>query len=309
MGEPQAQPSPTGACVYGAPPAELVSVPDDAVQTSPTIPGSRALDSLPPGGLSSAIIAAPAGTLERNAVLALALRALRPDGRLTAIALKDRGGARLAGTLAAFGCTVEETSRRHHRICHLTRPAMLTGVQDAIIAGAPRLVDAVGWTQPGLFSWDRRDRGSVLLAGALGSLAGRGADLGCGGGLLAEAVLAQAAVTALHLVDLDRRAIDMARRNVIDPRAILQWADAREPLGFGELDFVVTNPPFHHSGREDQELGRAFITAGRALLRKGGVFWLVANRHLPYEEILNTLFASVSLRVQDGGFKIYEARR
>jgi 16S rRNA (guanine1207-N2)-methyltransferase len=77
----------------------------------------------------------------------------------------------------------------------------------------------------------------------------------------------------------------------------------------GSLDFVVTNPPFHETGGEDKSLGQAFIKTAAASLRKGGDLWLVANRHLPYEAILNEHFAKVRLAGETNGYKVYEARK
>jgi 16S rRNA (guanine1207-N2)-methyltransferase len=296
-------------CVYGAPPAELAIVPAGAVQVSPLVPGSASLEAMEPESLAAMVMAAPPGTVERRYVLALALWALKPRAVLTAMAPKDKGGARLGKELEAFGCAVEETGRRHQRICNVIRPTALTGLDAAIAAGAPRGVEGLGWTQPGMFSWDRPDPGSTLLVSALPPLAGHGADLGCGSGLLAQAVLAAPKVTRLDLIDVDRRAIEAARRNVEDPRATFHWADARRDPALEGLDFVVTNPPFHDGGAEDKALGQAFIRRAHEVLRKGGVLWLVANRHLPYEGVLTPLFTRVTPKGDAGGFKVFEARK
>ncbi len=297
----------TGAIVYGTPPYGLVEVPVHARQVSPLIPGSAALEDLEAASLDLAVVAAPPGTAERDYVLALALRALKPDGRLTAFAPKDKGGARLRKTLEALGCEVFEESRKHNRICSLLRPAKPTCLQEVITAGASRQVGAL-WTQPGVFSWDRVDPGSALLLANLPSLKGAGADFGCGIGLLALTALATPNVTALTLVDIDRRAIEAARRNVTDPRATILWADVRQ-AGLLNLDFVVMNPPFHDGGAEDRALGVAFIETAARALGKGGTCWLTANRHLPYERPLAEVFSKVELHAEAGGYKIYEARR
>ena len=297
------------ALVYGAPPPGLAATPAGARQVSPLVPGAEALEALAPGSRSAAVIAAPPGTLERRYVLALALRALRPGAPLTALAPKDRGGARLRPELQAFGCRVEEQGRQHQRICHAARPEAPAGLEAAIAAGGPQRLGGAGpWTQPGVFSWDREDPGSRLLIAALPTLAGHGADLGCGVGVLAAAVLASAAVTRLELAELDRRALEAARRNVDDPRAVFHWADVREGPPLGGLDFVVTNPPFHADGQEDKPLGQAFIRRGRQMLRPGGAVWIVANRHLPYEAVLAEAFGRVALKADGHGYKVYEAR-
>jgi 16S rRNA (guanine1207-N2)-methyltransferase len=298
--------------VYGAPPAELAAVPQEAIQFSPLIPGSGSLEERPEGALSAMTVLAPPGTIERRYTLALALKALAPGGTLTALAPKDKGGSRLRKELTGFGCAVAEASRRHYRICTCERPAVPQGIDEALAEGRPRLVEEVGlWAQPGVFSWNRIDPGSALLERHLPGLAGRGADLGCGIGYLARAVLASPKVEHLTLVDIDRRAVQAARRNIDDPRADVQWADVRSMKAeqLGRLDFVVMNPPFHDGGAEDQSLGQGFIRKAAEALRPGGLCWLVANRHLPYEGVLKSTFKRVSLKVEAEGYKIYEAQK
>ena len=299
------------ACVYGDPPAELASPPTGAMQVSPLWPGAGALEDMAPGGCDALVLSAPPGTLERRYAIAVGLLALAPGAPLTVLAPKDRGGSRLGAELKAFGCQIEEAARRHFRICHTLRPAAPTGIDAAVEAGRLRLDAALGlWTQPGVFSWDRPDPGTTLLLEGLAPLKGAGADLGCGLGPVARAALASPAVTRLELVDLDRRAIEAARRNVDDPRAAFHWADARTALEAASLDFVVMNPPFHaRGGRESYDLGQDFVRAAHRLLRKGGTVRLVANRHLPYEEVLSTLFTRCEVKADRSGFKVLEARK
>jgi len=294
--------------VYGTPPAELAETPEDAIQFSPLIPGSMALEERQEGSLGELIVLAPPGTVERRYVTALALRALAPGGSLTVLAPKDKGGSRIGKELQGFGCHVNETSRRHHRICVCERPSLPVAIDQALAEGRPRLDESLHlWTWPGVFSWNRIDPGSALLAQSLPPLSGRGADFGCGIGVLARAILASPKVEHLNLIDIDRRAVAMAARNVEDPRAEVRWADVRAGTGLKGLDFVVMNPPFHDGGAEDQSLGQAFIRRAAEALRPGGVLWLVANRHLPYEAVLQPSFRRVTPKGEAAGYKIYEA--
>ncbi|MGA0600557.1 class I SAM-dependent methyltransferase [Caulobacter sp. KR2-114] len=299
------------AAVYGAPPPALAAPAAGAVQVSPLSPGATALEAIDDGSLESLVMLAPPGTVERRYALAQALRALKVGGRLTALAPKDKGGSRLGKELQAFGCAVGETARKHHRICVVARPPQPQGLDAAIAEGGPRQLGGL-WTQPGVFSWDRIDPGTALLAETLPSLSGAGADFGCGIGILGLKVLAAPAVSRLALLDIDRRAVEAAQRNVTDPRADIRWADVRgahgAQAGLADLDFVVMNPPFHDGGAEDKALGQGFIRAARAALRKGGVLWMVANRHLPYEAVLAEAFAKVTPHADRGGFKVLEAR-
>lgn len=293
--------------LYGRPPA-VFDPPGTATQVSPLIPGSTPLEDVVPGSADEIMIYAPPGVLERRYTLALALKALKVGGRLDAMAAKDKGGARLRKELEGFGVVVGESAKAHHRRCVVIRPETLTGIDEAITAGAARLVEGLeAWSQPGVFAWDRIDAGSLLLAQTAPVLKGAGADLGCGYGALATVVLGSPAVTSLRLIDLDRRAIDAARKNVTDARARFEWADARTLEGAGDLDFIVTNPPFHDGGAEDRRLGQAFIQKAAGMLGKGGVLWLVANRHLPYEADLNAAFKRVTKVADAGGYKVYEA--
>jgi 16S rRNA (guanine1207-N2)-methyltransferase len=293
--------------LYGAPPLDLVEPETGATQLSPLVPGSLPIESAE--DLASLTMLAPAGALERRYALAQALRALAPNAPFIVLAAKDRGGSRLRKELEAFGCGVEETARRHHRICHTLRPTEPQGLNAAIAEAGPQQHGGV-WTQPGVFSWDRIDPGSALLAKSLPPLAGEGADLGCGLGFLAQSVLASPKVTALSLIDIDRRAVEAARRNVQDPRAAFAWADVRagEP-GLEGLDFVVMNPPFHQGGGEDRRLGQVFIQRAAQMLHKGGALWLVSNRHLPYEAVLAAALTKVEVRAEASGYKVFEAKR
>jgi len=297
--------------VYGFPPPVLAEVEPGAKQVSPLVPGAAAIEEIADESLGRMVVLAPPGVLERRYVLAQALRALQPRGELIALAPKTRGGARLNVELSAFGCVVRESAKRHHRICIAEAPATPLGIADAIAEAGPQQVGPQGfWSQPGVFSWNRLDPGSAVLLDALPPLSGRGADLGCGSGILGREVLRLGAVSALWLLDIDGRAVAAARRNIVDERAVILHADARAPHPeLTDLDFVVMNPPFHVAGEEDRRLGPAFIEAAARTLRRGGVCRLVANVALPYEPHLATNFSRFREVARANGFKVFEAVR
>jgi len=297
--------------VYGMPPPGLEPTSATAVQVSPLIPASARLEDLPEGALQRFVVAAPAGALERRYVLALALRALAPGGLLVALAPKDRGGHRLARELDVFGAAPTSAARRHHRICVARRLDKPAGLAAAIEAGGPQFAERLGlWSQPGLFSWDRLDTGTALLKRHVAQCSGAGADLGAGAGALAVTILEARAVTSLALVDIDRRAIDAARRNVGDSRAQFLWRDVRDLAGeVRELDFLVMNPPFHRLDRTDLSVSETFVRTAFEILKKNGVLRMVANVALPYERLLSAAFSRVAELERAGGFKVLEAVR
>lgn len=163
-------------------------------------------------------------------------------------------------------------------------------------------------TAPGVFSADAVDRGSALLAAALpAKIKGRVADLGAGWGFLAAQILDRPGITELHLIEADHAALACARENITDPRARFHWADVTRFAPVAKFDLIVSNPPFHTSRAADPALGVAFLTAAARMLTPSGQLWIVANRHLPYERSLATLFRTVVEETGDNSFKILRA--
>jgi len=220
--------------------------------------------------------------------------------------------ARLAGPLQSL-------SKQH---CRVFWTAPLHGTIDPDLAAqwraadAPRpILDGRFTSRPGVFAWDRIDPASALLAAHLpDTLAGHGADLGCGYGYLASEVLARCrGVTALDLYEAELRALDLARGNLqafAAPVALdFHWHDVTTGVA-RRYDFIVSNPPFHAQGRADRpDIGQRFIAAAADALDPGGQLWLVANRHLPYEAVLGAAFGSVRTVAQRDGFKVVNATK
>lgn len=185
---------------------------------------------------------------------------------------------------------------------------------------APRPIgDGRFISRPGVFAWDRIDPASALLADCLPrELSGRGADLGAGFGMLSVELIERCAgVTSLDLFEADARALALCEVNLAAANlrrtggpvpSQLHWHDVTRGVP-GSYDFIVSNPPFHETRKDDPSLGRAFIVRAAQSLRPGGSLWLVANRHLPYEPTLAANFSSVrEVRVQHG-FKVLHATR
>lgn len=173
----------------------------------------------------------------------------------------------------------------------------------------PELHSGGFWTAPGVFSADGVDPASALLAEALPEqMVGTVADLGAGWGYLSAHVLTRD-VKAVHLVEAHDMALQCARHNVTDPRAEFHWADVLHWTPPIKMDAVVMNPPFHTGRSADPDLGRAFIAAAARMLQPHGALWMVANRHLPYEDTLTAHFAKVVDLEGNARFKLVRAER
>ena len=163
-------------------------------------------------------------------------------------------------------------------------------------------------TRAGVFSADGIDPGSRGLIDALPPLKGSVCDLGAGWGYLSAEVLGRCpAVTNIDLVEADWTALECARHNATDSRAVFHWADAREWAG--RYDTVISNPPFHIGRETVPALGQAFITQAARLITPRGQFLMVANRHLPYETTLRAAFTEVVVLAETGGYKVISAKR
>jgi 16S rRNA (guanine1207-N2)-methyltransferase len=166
------------------------------------------------------------------------------------------------------------------------------------------------YTTAGVFSDGAVDKGSALLATSLpDKLPSRMADLGAGWGYLTAPVLSRKGVTSLDLIEAETLSLDCARLNVDDKRVDFHWADATEFKPQRAYDGVVMNPPFHSSRASEPRIGAAFIAAAARVLAGHGKLWMVANRHLPYEQTLRDNFRNVDEIAGNGAFKVFHATR
>ncbi len=283
-------------------------------------------DALPAHAYPLVLVLPPRQREEARALLARASNVVAPGGLLVMAVANDEGAKSREADLRQLAGDVATLSKHHCRVAW-TRPG--AGVDCELLtlwsrADAPRTVrsdDVPGGrfhTRPGVFAWDRVDAASRMLAQALpADLRGRVADFGAGWGYLSMEVLARCPqVASIDLFEADARALALADANLADApgseRGVpvhCHWHDMARGVD-QRFDAIVCNPPFHALGRGDRpDIGRAFIASAAAALNPGGRLWLVANRHLPYEQALGAGFARVDTVAQQGGFKIVAARK
>lgn len=274
---------------------------------------------IPDGRYALALVHLPKQVDEAKYWLALALERLEEGGTLLAAAANDAGGSRIEDWFKELGMAPTSLSKNKSRAVWGKKSGLPAILERWKRGGAVRAVDIGGGlifhTQPGLFSWDRIDPASQLLAGHFPpALSGKVADFGCGTGFLSYRALEKfPKISTLTLVDADIRALSCARlnlENVRTGRVVTSfWHDATKPLPESSLlfDHVIMNPPFHTGKKTDISLGKDFLLMAAAHLKKNGALSLVANVHLPYEEILETSFRNVKQVVVKSGFKILRA--
>ncbi|MGY3266931.1 class I SAM-dependent methyltransferase [Lysobacter sp. HA35] len=274
-------------------------------------------DFMPPATFPLLLVLPPRQREQARAMLARAMKLAGDTGRVVACAANNAGARSMQDDLAAVGGEVSVLSKHKCRVVW-TEPgrAVSSVIDDWLALDAPRpILGGDVLSRPGLFAWDRVDPASALLAAHLpADLAGRAADLGAGWGYLAIELLSRnPGVIALDAFEAQRRALPLLAHNLarFAPRVAIDthWADVTAGID-GRFHVIVSNPPFHADDRMDRpDLGRRFIEVAAAALNPGGRFFMVANRHLPYEATLTSLFREVRVLADARGFKAFEARR
>ncbi len=271
----------------------------------------RAVPRLEGGSYEMGLVLMTKHKEENFANIARGWALLAEGGTLAIAGSNDDGAASLERHVnKAFGLA-GSLSKFHCRVFWFTKGTQLPPAYWRGLVGLHPVSNG-GWlSQPGIFSWDRIDDGSALLAHHLpGNLPGRVADFGCGWGYLAREALARSpAIERIDLIDAEHLALDAARANVRDPRASFHWLDLATETPPAPYDAVLCNPPFHTGRASTPSLGQNVIEAASRALNPGGRLFMVANRGLPYEPLLKAHFASFESLADNNKFRVTRAVR
>jgi 16S rRNA (guanine1207-N2)-methyltransferase len=232
-----------------------------------------------------------------------------PGGLVVIAGLKTDGADSLRKRLKAPFAIEGQAAKHHGNVFWFKADGAPAEVLDTTI------VDGRFETMPGMFSHERVDPGSALLAMNLPSdLHGSVADLGAGWGYLSVEIAARCPkVRRIDLYEASHAAAKAAEANMKRLAGAMasstHWLDAATEGPRERYDAVVMNPPFHTGRSGDPDIGKAMIAGAWWLLKPGGRLHLVANVHLPYEIVLADLFAASGQTVREAGFKVLWARK
>ncbi|WP_337270646.1 class I SAM-dependent methyltransferase [Oryzifoliimicrobium ureilyticus] len=270
------------------------------IDVHPTLPGASY-------DMALVLCSKHRGANENN--IATAIAATRDGGLIIIAGGKEDGIQSLRKRVEGMGLHVEHMPKYHGVVVWFQKSAAAEQVGQKL-KGHPVDVDERFKTAAGMFSHDRIDAGSELLASRLPTgLTGDVADFGAGWGYLSvELAERSPGVSRLDLYEADYAALEAAKdnlnRNCPDVAARFFWHDlSGEPIK-DKYDFVMMNPPFHEGHAADPAIGQAMIKAAAGALRGGGRLMLVANRGLPYEEILSGNFRESGETCRNARFKI-----
>lgn len=246
---------------------------------------------------------------------AAAIDALKEGGVFLCSLPKELGAGRFEKELKRAGGAEILFVKNHCRVFGLKRSCALHEdvVQSWRALRELKPVEGCGLlSRPGIFGWDKIDKGSQLLVSQLPGLKGKIADFGSGYGFLSSHILNSCAdVSELHLYEAEKIALDASRHSFEKlsqaKKLYFHWHDVTAGSEEKGFDAIVSNPPFHSGRQMNISLGEKFLESAAKALKPGGELYMVANSSLPYERTLQNNFRSFSQLVSERGFKVLKA--
>ena len=264
--------------------------------------GIKCVQSMSQQKFNLAIISIPKSKKLARHIIYLATKAV-PEGLIIVDGDKSNGIESIIRDLKKQTKITNVVSKAHGKTAWFQTPADLEMYKDI-----PLQIEDGFETQAGVFSSDGVDPASKLLAQLIPrDLKGVGADLGGGWGYLSVKALEINSIRELHFIEADFTALSTAKNNLNDQRVKFYWHDALTWKAPRLLDFIIMNPPFHYLGRAMPSLGVDFVKVASRNLKKSGTLWMVANRHLPYEDAIQRHFSSFSELSGSKKFKVIRA--
>lgn len=251
---------------------------------------------------------------ENDNRVAEALKRVKAGGLIVVAGGKEDGVQPMRKRLAGLGIEAEHMPKYHGVALWFNTPEN-AGAAVAKLAAQDALVDGRFHTRPGMFSHDRIDDGSELLASRLPeNFDGNAADFGAGWGYLSTVLATRSPRTArIDLFEADFDALEYAKANLAancpNLTARFFWQDLTREPAKEKYDLVIMNPPFHQGHAAEPGLGQAMIKAAAQALRSGGMLLMVANRGLPYEAILGEGFREHGETCRNARFKVLWAKK
>ncbi len=139
-------------------------------------------------------------------------------------------------------------------------------------------------------------------------------DLGCGNGLLGIVAAERCPMATVHFIDESFMAMASAESNFKNAfgqlrNATFRVGDGLMEVGSETADLILCNPPFHQQNSVGDQIAASFFKQSYRVLRKGGEFWVIGNRHLDYQSHLARLFGSCRQIAANSKFVIMKSTK
>ena len=168
-------------------------------------------------------------------------------------------------------------------------------------------------TDAGVFSKSEVDFGSRLLIETFqgSEIDGPVLDVGCGYGPIGMAIAKAFPQKQVHMVDVNTRAIELAKTNVEKndiSNAEIYESDGLSAVEASGFSAILTNPPI----RAGKDTIFRFYEEAAEKLADGGSLWVVIQKKqgAPSTQVkLEELFGEVKVADKKKGYFIFEARK
>lgn len=164
-------------------------------------------------------------------------------------------------------------------------------------------------TQPGLFSPEHVDRGTLAMLSAVEFSSGmKVMDLGCGCGVVGILAAKKCGEENVVMADVDPEAVKVARMNAEENGVggvMIVCSDAFDQVDETGFDLILSNPPY----QTNFSVAKKFIEKGFNRLKIGGRMVMVTKRLDWYRNKLRTIFGGVRVQEIDGYFVFTAERR
>ena len=158
----------------------------------------------------------------------------------------------------------------------------------------------------GVFSEKRLDLGTELLLSHLPTLSGRVLDFGCGAGVITAALLKEQPSLALECIDINAMALASCELTLAanGMTAKVYPSDGLAQTT-GKFNGIISNPPFHDGLASTTSIAQNFVSDSAKQLQDNGIWQIVANRHLPYSDIIAAEFGQLKVVADNNKYKLY----
>ena len=265
----------------------------------------------PTGKIHQAVWFLPRERLLREWLATALESACVPDALVLAIGENQAGAKSAPRQLSGAFQSIEKVDSARHCTAYLCQKPQ-SGGEKALpetvfpVSLGTQQLEAV--TLPGVFSHGHLDHGTRLLLDHLPDLNGEVLDFGCGCGVIAAAI-AKRTGADLTVSDISALALEATRRtfvrNALQPPRFELCSDLPE----GQWDAIVTNPPFHDGIHTQYDTARRMIESAPAHLTSRGRLIVVANTHLGYPSLMNSVFRQVDVLAQSRRFIVLDAQK
>lgn len=164
----------------------------------------------------------------------------------------------------------------------------------------------------GVFSKDRVDFGTNVLLNSIPDFDGKSLilDMGCGYGVIGLCIAKAYPLSAITMVDVNLRAVELVKENIIKNR--INNANALQSNLYDELssndcfDVIISNPPI----RAGKNIVHGVAKEGYNHLKIGGKIFLVIQKKQgapSMEKCLFEVFGNVKTLAKENGYFIFES--